>query len=220
MKKRILILLLVVCASFFSSIAKPSIEFNLMLRKVGSTSLNFYSKDGAEITSIDNLISTDNVSPVEDIIFYVDYVVSNDIMNFVSDLFKVLLTFSASGNLNNESDWMLSHSTEPNTGLVFDYHVYKSTNEESTNEESTSEEILKEKSFLDEKGNISKKIGLDVRQIELFSRTENDSLPVTGHHKVSLSINPPLSTDETGNTIEAFTSGQYVGYVILSIVGI
>lgn len=215
MKKRILILLLVVCASFFSLIAKPSIEFNLMLRKVGSTSLNFYSADGAEISSIDNLISTNNVSPVEDVTFYVDYVVSNDIMNFVSDLFKVLLTFSASGNLNNESDWMLSHSTEPNTGLVFDYHVYKSTNEEST-----SEEILKEKSFLDEKGNISKKIGLDVRQIELFSRTENDSLPVTGHHKVSLSINPPLSTDETGNTIEAFTSGQYVGYVILSIVGI
>lgn len=220
MKKRILILLLVVCASFFSLIAKPSIEFNLMLRKVGSTSLNFYSKDGAEITSIDNLISTDNVSPVEDIIFYVDYVVSNDIMNLDGDLFKVLLTFSASGNLNNDSDWMLSHSTEPNTGLVFDYHVYKSTNEESTSEESTSEEILKEKSFLDEKRNISKKIGLDVRQIELFSRTENDSLPVTGHHKVSLSINPPLSTDETGNTIEAFTSGQYVGYVILSIVGI
>ena len=214
MKKRILILLLVVCASFFSLIA-GSIEFNLMLRKVGSTSLNFYSADGAEITSIDNLISTDNVSPVEDIIFYVDYVVSNDIMNLDGDLFKVLLTFSASGNLNNDSDWMLSHSTEPNTGLVFDYHVYKSTNEEST-----SEEILKEKSFLDEKGNISKKIGLDVRQIELFSRTENDSLPVTGHHKVSLSINPPLSTDETGNTIEAFTSGQYVGYVILSIVGI
>ena len=209
MKKRILILLLVVCASFFSLTA-GSIEFNLMLRKVGSTSLNFYSADGAEITSIDNLISTNNVSPVEDIIFYVDYVVSNDIMNLDGDLFKVLLTFSASGNLNNDSDWMLSHSTEPNTGLVFDYHVYKSTNEE----------ILKEKSFLDEKGNISKKIGLDVRQIELFSRTENDSLPVTGHHKVSLSINPPLSTDETGNTIEAFTSGQYVGYVILSIVGI
>lgn len=218
MKKRILILLLVLCASFFSLTA-GSIEFNLMLRKVGSTSLNFFSADGAEISSIDNLISTNNVSP-EDVTFYVDYVVSNDIMNFDNDLFKVLLTFSASGNLNNESDWMLSHSTEPNTGLVFDYQVYKSTNEESTNEESTSEEILKEKSFLDEKEKISQKIGLDVRQIELFSRTENDPLPVTGHHKVFLSIYPPLSTDEKGNEIEAFTSGQYVGYVILSIVGI
>ena len=112
MKKRILILLLVLCASFFSLTA-GSIEFNLMLRKVGSTSLNFFSADGAEISSIDNLISTDNVSPVEDIIFYVDYVISNDVISLDSDPFKVLLTFSASGNLNNDSDWMLSHSTEP-----------------------------------------------------------------------------------------------------------
>lgn len=215
MKKRILILLLVVC-TFFFSLTADSIEFNLMLRKVGSTSLNFYSADGAEITSIDNLISTDNVSPVEYVIFYADYVISNDVISLDSDPFKVLLTFSASGNLNNDPDWMLSHSTEPNTGLVFDYQVYES------GEDTDVGQILKAISFQeDEKEEkISQPIGLSDRQIELFSRTENDPLPVTGHHKVSLSIYPPLSTDEGGNKIEAFTSGQYVGYVILSIVGI
>ena len=64
----------------------------------------------------------------------------------------------------------------------------------------------------------NEKAALAQRQVTLYEKAATDTLApvgVHGKHKVQITINPP----ENDNGKEAFVTGQYVGYVILSVIG-
>ena len=208
MKRRVLVVL------FLSLIALPvfsetkSLNFDLVLNKEDDTFMQFFDEPvdfnylPSPIERIDDLVATNN-NPVERT-FYVGYEIHNDIFDLdtTDEKFEIYLTFSASGNEENKNDYMLSYQGVSGGGLVFDYRI------DSTN-------YTFDTSVRDEMASLSQ------RQVMLFRRGDNDITPIKKSHAVTITINPPQveikNDDGTTTTDFAFTAGQYVGYVILSM---
>ena len=212
MIKRILAIFLLLSCLF----ALAAVDFNLVLTKEGATEMGFYSdeKGTVPITRIGNMVSQDGSASAMGT-FYVGYSISHDIMDVETDTFRILLTFSSSGNIENGDDWMLVHENGQ-IGLVFDYTINNIREGEGT----TTSSATFVPTTRDEKAPLAGGLngnGVDMapRQIEIFNRLETDSIPVSNVHEVTITINPPQTTEDTNSG--GFTTGQYRGYVVLSM---
>ena len=214
MIKRILAIFLLLSCLF----ALAAVDFNLVLTKEGATEMGFYSdeKGTVPITRIGNMVSQDGRASATGT-FYVGYSISHDIMDVETDTFRILLTFSSSGNIENGDDWMLVHENGQ-IGLVFDYTIDNIRIGEG--EGTTTSVVTFVPTTRDKKAPLVGVVngnGVDMapRQIEIFNRLETDSIPVSNVHKVTITVNPPQTTEDTNSG--GFTTGQYRGYVVLSM---
>ena len=212
MIKRILAIFLLLSCLF----ALAAVDFNLVLTKEGATEMGFYSdeKGTVPITRIGNMVSQDGRASAMGT-FYVGYSISHDIMDVETDTFRILLTFSSSGNIENGDDWMLVHENGQ-IGLVFDYTINNIREGEGT----TTSSATFVPTTRDEKapwaGGLNENdVKRDPRQIEILNRLETNSIPVSNINKVTITINPPQTTEDTNSG--GFTTGQYRGYVVLSM---
>ena len=194
-----------------------SVSFNLVINKEGTTRLYFSLSDSGEEgeNSIKPFVE-DNITSVSGE-FYVGYDIYSDVLDLDTDAVRILLTFTASGNVDESTDFMLQDITDSENGLVFDYTV----SEKVVSSGTATVEInnIAKVSFAE---NIrSKKQPLTytsqdsispARQVVLKDSGEGES-PLHGFHKVSIKINPPVRSD----TERGFITGQYRGYVVLSV---
>ena len=194
-----------------------SVSFNLVINKEGTTRLYFSLSDSGEEgeNSIKPFVE-DNITSVSGE-FYVGYDIYSDVLDLDIDAVRILLTFTASGNVDESTDFMLQDITDSENGLVFDYTV----SEKVVSSGTATVEInnIAKVSFAE---NIrSKKQPLTytsqdsispARQVVLKDSGKGES-PLHGFHKVSITIKPPVISD----TESGFITGQYRGYVVLSV---
>lgn len=202
--RRILAIFLIVitCSVSFASVSK-SLEFPLILHKQGRTDLYFsLTEDGSSReTSIDNLISTNNRA-FATATFYACYSISTDIFSNLEESVSISLLFSATGKSDVEDDYMLVHTDNSNIGLVYDYNVSDVGNTPL--------------SHIFDNVDRDDKASKEVRKVILQNEITGKSVQQTstdGKHKIVIVINPP-GKDEAN---EVFTTGSYVGYVILAV---
>lgn len=202
----------------FSYEVGDSVSFNLVINKEGTTRLYFSLSDSGEEgeNSIKPFVE-DNIKSVSGE-FYVGYDIYSDVLDLNTDAVRILLTFTASGNVDESTDFMLQDITDSENGLVFDYTVSETVVSSGTATVGINNNIANV-SFAD---NIrSKKQPLTftsqdsispARQVVLKDSGKGES-PLHGFHKVSITINPPVRSD----TESGFITGQYRGYVVLSV---
>lgn len=203
MRKILAIFLIVItCSVSFASVSK-SLEFPLILHKQGRTDLYFsLTEDGSSReTSIDNLVSTNNKAPAT-ATFYACYSISTDIFSKLEDSVSISLLFSATGDRALEYDYMLVHSDKPNIGLVYDYDVSDVGNT------SISRKFDPEYRDDEAKKEVRKVILQDNITWKNVQQNSKD-----GKHQIDITINPPGENEAD----VAFTTGSYVGYVILAV---
>lgn len=187
-------------------------SFSLVLTKEGESKVYFSSSFSSDVSlssisliSETNTIGEDQNAPTAT--FYVGYDIYNNLLSKNSEAFKIAMTFSSTMDISNDADWMLKN-IELDNGLVFDYKV-------SDSDSDSLEPPFKSCSFQAAR---NEKAALDRRQVILYEKEATETLPpvgIHGKHKVQITINPPKN--DNGET--AFVTGQYVGYVILSVIG-
>ena len=187
-------------------------SFSLVLTKEGESKVYFSSSFSSDVSlSSISLISETNTigdQGAPTATFYVGYDIYNNLLSIDSKAFKIAMTFSSTMDISNDADWMLKN-IELDNGLVFDYTVSLSNSDSLENP-------FKSGSF--QAATRNKKATLAQRQVTLYEKAATDTLApvgVHGKHKVQITINPP----ENDNGEDAFVTGQYVGYVILSVIG-
>ena len=196
------------------------VSFNLVINKEGTTRLYFSLSDSGKEgeNSIKPFVedNTDFVSGE----FYIGYDIYSDVLNLDIDAVQILLTFTASGDPTEASDFMLQDITNPENGLVFNYTV--SGTVVSSGTATVGSNKIANVSF--DKEQISGKQPLTstsqdlispARQVVLKDSGKGES-PLHGFHKVSITINPPVRTADN-QSIEGFITGQYRGYAVLSV---
>lgn len=199
MRKILAIFLIVItCSVSFASVSK-SLEFPLILHKQGKTDLYFsLTEDGSSReTSIDNLVSTDNRTPAT-ATFYACYSISTDIFSKLEESVSISLLFSATGKSDVDGDYMLVHTEDSDIGLVYDYNV------SSVGNTSISHKF----ELVDSRDDKATK---EVRKVILQDKITGENVQQNskdGKHKIDITINPPS---------KGFTTGSYVGYVILAV---
>lgn len=205
--RKVLLSVLLLSIGFiaFSAIEKDR-NFHLVLHKQGKTELYFslYPNGGSKTENIGGLVSPDNRTAVGTT-FYVGYSIGSDIFSMENDKISITLLFTASGDRDAESDFMLAKNDNPNVGLVFDYTVCD-TEKNDIKEEAKKEFNAEERSKLAEIG--ERKVVL----YDSISDSDVEQSSISGEHQVSLTIYPPGVGDNA-----AFTTGQYTGYVLLSV---
>ena len=188
-------------------------SFSLVLTKEGESKVYFSSSFSSDVSlssisliSETNTIGEDQNAPTAT--FYVGYDIYNNLLSIDSKAFKIAMTFSSTMDISNDADWMLKN-IELDNGLVFDYTVSLSNSDSLENP-------FKSGSF--QAATRNEKATLAQRQVILYEKEATETLPpvgIHGKHKVQITINPPKN--DNGET--AFVTGQYVGYVILSVIG-
>ena len=192
-----------------------SVSFNLVINKEGTTRLYFSLSDSGEEgeNSIKPFVE-DNITSVSGE-FYVGYDIYSDVLDLDIDAVRILLTFTASGNVDESTDFMLQDITDSENGLVFNYTVSETVVSSGT--ATVGINNIANVSFTDR----SKKQPLTstsqdsispARQVVLKDSGKGES-PLHGFHKVSITIKPPVISD----TESGFITGQYRGYVVLSV---
>ena len=193
-----------------------SVSFNLVINKEGTTRLYFSLSDSGEEgeNSIKPFVE-DNITPVSGE-FYVGYDIYSDVLDLDTDAVRILLTFTASGNVDESTDFMLQDITDSENGLVFDYTVSETVVSSGTatvginniaNVSFENKRSEKQPLTYTSQDSIS-----PARQVVLKDSGEGES-PLHGFHKVSITIKPPVRSD----TESGFITGQYRGYVVLSV---
>lgn len=203
--RRILAIFLIVitCSVSFASVYN-SLEFPLILHKQGRTDLYFsLTEDGSSReTSIDNLVSTDNRTSAT-ATFYACYSISTDIFSNLNESVSISLLFSATGKSDVKYDYMLVHTDDSNIGLVYDYVVSGVGNTSISHK-------FEEPEDRDDKA--SKEVRKVILQNKITGGNVQQNSKV-GKHKIDITINPP--SKDKANAV--FTTGSYVGYVILAV---
>ena len=213
--KRILLFMFVFTLVLFTSFADTS--FALVLNKQGKTSIGFFDgfdEEANQITRLANLSSPDNTTETS-ARFYVKADIFSDIFSTTDENYTLSITFFASENNTAEdgSDFMLLHETESNIGLVYDYEIANITDGSVS-----PSDIMYNVSFSDSSDR-DNPTSLDNRTKVLLEGTGNDTKSEV--FRIIIKINPPQTEtvdDESGEFIDAFTSGQYTGYVRLELV--
>lgn len=193
-----------------------SVKFNLVINKEGTTRLYFsLSGSGEEGENSIKPFVEDNITPVSGE-FYVGYDIYSDVLDLDTDAVRILLTFTASGNVDELTDFMLQDITDSENGLVFDYTVSETVVSSGTatvginniaNVSFENKRSEKQPLTYTSQDSIS-----PARQVVLKDSGEGES-PLHGFHKVSITIKPPVRSD----TESGFITGQYRGYVVLSV---
>ena len=225
MKKAILLLLLISSLNLYAvETTKSSTSLSLLLTKQGNTEFYFSSDSKGESREGTIGLTSSNGVDSASAFFYVNYVINSDILSTDTEGINVLLSFATtSGYQNNGDDYMLiqvdaEDGTDP-AGLVYDYEISENLIKENSNENNKMKTVEFDG---DERSNMapltSADTAADTRQAVLYTKSGNDTtFPIEGRHRVDITINSPVRTNESGENVTAFVTGQYTGYIILSV---
>lgn len=212
MRKSILFLFFFLCITFHIF----ALDFDLVLTKEGESRVYFSDNAGNDLYNRVSLYTSDNTKPVS-ATFYFGYELYPNLVELVTDKLTMTLTFTSDPNKNGES-FMLVKKNDENTGLVYDYSVSESGNNIGNTYSFDDVKKITSKTFGSAQRSSAQK--LEERKVVVFPNREIKE-PIIGMHEVEITINPPLisSDNPTGSSdntsSEAFTTGQYIGYVIL-----
>lgn len=212
------ILAFIFSITFALNLTFATTSFLLILNKEGTTNIGFYDgyTDSAnQITRLTSLSSPDNTSSAS-ASFYVKANIFSDIFSTTDENYTLSITFFANENNEDNEDFMLIHETESNVGLVYDYQIAKNITDGSVDEDEG--DIMCNVSFNDSSLR-DNPTSLDNRTKVLLEGTGNDTKSEV--FQIIITINPPQTKtedEESGEFIDAFTSGQYMGYVRLELV--
>lgn len=212
MRKSILFLFFFLCITFHIF----ALDFDLVLTKEGESRVYFSDNAGNDLYNRVSLYTSVNTEPVS-ATFYFGYELYPNLVELVTDKLTMTLTFTSDPSENGKS-FMLVKQNDENTGLVYDYSVSESVKNIENTYSFDSVGKIASKTFDDYQRSSAQE--LSERKVAVFSKREIKD-PIIGMHEVEITINPPsISSDNpTGSSdntsSEAFTTGQYIGYVIL-----
>lgn len=211
--RRILAFIFII--TFALNLTFATTSFSLILNKEGTTNIGFYdgyTETANQITRLSSLSSPDNTSSAS-ASFYVKANIFSDIFSTTDENYTLSITFFANENNEDIEDFMLIHETESNVGLVYDYEIANITDGSVS-----PSDIMYNVSFSDSSDR-DNPTSLDNRTKVLLEGTGNDTKSEV--FRIIIKINPPQTKtedEESGEFIDAFTSGQYIGYVRLELV--
>lgn len=220
--RRILAFIFII--TFALNLTFATTSFSLILNKEGTTNIGFYdgyTETANQITRLSSLSSPDNTSSAS-ATFYVKANIFSDIFSLTDESYSLSITFFAT-NENEAEDFMLVKENDSTTGLVYNYEIANITDGYISESDIMYTLILGD-SPESQNGEITildsslrnSKIDLENRTKVLLSGKAGEAKSEV--YSISVTINPPEITNEEGTIVNAFTSGQYMGYVRLGLV--
>ena len=180
-------------------------SFDLVLTKQGESRIYFSDGNGNDLYDQVELYTADNSKAVSATLYF-GYDLYPNLVATTDERLKMTLTFSSGPTITDE-DYMLKHTTLEQ-GLLYDYTI--------TTKEGNNALYVSEKITFNKRSNVAPLTGsssdIPSRQVTVFSNKQLNA-STSALYRIDISINPPGETEDN----VAFTTGQYTGYIILTL---